>query len=67
MPVDYELTGVIGALIKELRDTLGEKALELPSVRKAQMVIARKAIEDVQQFGKEVEARKIQEDLREKK
>lgn len=62
MPLDDEVIEALGGLIKELRKALGDKALTLPSVRKAMLVLSRNAWEDAQRFVNEVEAREIQDD-----
>jgi hypothetical protein len=61
MPKDYEAVEVIGSLINELKNAIGERALKLPSVRKAMELIARNAWEDSETFRKEAEAREHQE------
>jgi hypothetical protein len=63
MPLDNEVIEAMGGLIRELRNAVGDKALKLPSVRKAMRVLGRNAWEDAQRFVREVEAREFQEDL----
>jgi hypothetical protein len=63
MSMDYEAIKAMGALINELKSALGEKALELPSVRKAMLVLDRNAWDATKKFHKEAKSRDIQDDL----
>ena len=55
------LIEAMGGLINELQNALGEKAFLIPSVQKAMAIIGRNALEEADNFRKDVEARELQE------